>query len=168
MTDSASPNRSGAPNVPGTPGFVERRQRATPMVSRHTFVGGRRRETAGGEGYVDVYSKRSAVLVLLFFGLTVFDAIATVYYIDHVRGSEWNPIADWLLRQGRLWFMLGKGLPTALLLLFVMIHKNFRYGRIALLLGFSFYLLLGMYHVVLQSLALAIDFGISLGSITDG
>lgn len=132
------------------------------MFSRHTLFGGRRR---GGEqeGYVDLYSPRSAALVLLFFGLTVFDAIATVYYIDHVHGSEWNPIADWLLRQGRIFFVLGKGVPTAVLLLFVTIHKNFRYGRTALLLGFSFYLLLGIYHVFLQAMALAIDAGFVLG-----
>jgi len=124
------------------------------MVSRYTFLGGRR----GGaveEGYVDVYSPRAAALVLLFFGLTVFDAIATVYYIDHVHGSEWNPIADWLLRQGRIFFVLGKGVPTGLLLLFVMVHKNYRYGRVALTIGFAFYLLLGIYHVVLQVMAVA-------------
>ncbi len=165
MTDSVvpAPCAGGAPNLPGQPGFVERRQRPTPMVSRFTFLGGRRREYAGEEGYVDVYSHRSAVLVLLFFGLTVFDAMATVYYIDHVQGSEWNPIADWLLQQGRLVFVLGKGIPTALLLLFVMIHKNFRYGRLALLIGFGFYLLLGIYHLVLQAMTLAFDAGYFLG-----
>ena len=128
------------------------------MVSRYTFLGGRRRG-AVEEGYVDVYSPRAATLVLLFFGLTVFDAIATVYYIDHVHGSEWNPIADWLLQQGRILFVLGKGVPTGLLLLFVMVHKNYRYGRVALTLGFAFYLLLGIYHVVLQLLAV-VDGGI--------
>lgn len=152
-----------AGNVPGSPGFVERRRRPTPMLSRYTFVGGRR----GGDGdpvpdesYVDQYDRRLALLVLAFFGLTVFDAIATVYYIDHIHGSEWNPIADWLLQQGRTVFVLGKGVPTALLLLFVMIHKNFRYGRVALTIGFGFYFALGIYHVLLQGHALAGELGL--------
>lgn len=163
MNDRRQVAAGATANTPGGPEFVERRQRPTPMLSRHTFFGGRRRGASDFEGYIDLYSRRSAALVLLFFGLTVFDAIATVYYIDHVHGSEWNPIADFLLRQGRIVFVLGKGLPTALMLLFVMVHKNFRYGRVALLLGFGFYLLLGIYHVVLQSLALAIDAGCFVG-----
>ena len=152
---------SYGPNLPGTPGFVERRKRRTPMVSRYTFFGGRRRdflsEDDARDAYVDVYDRRLAMLVLVFFALTMFDAIATVYYIDHAHGSEANPIADWMLRQGRPYFVLAKGLPTALLLLFVMIHKNFRYGRLALALGFGFYFLLGIYHVTLQVLACLLD-----------
>ncbi len=141
---------------------MERRRRPTPMVSRFSFFGGRRGSHLANrpdESYVDVYDLRSAILVLVFFGLTVFDAIATVYYIDHVHGSEWNPIADWLLQQGRIIFVLGKGVPTALLLLFVMIHKNYRYGRVALTIGFGFYFLLSVYHVVLQVYALALEAG---------
>ena len=157
---STTPTSSG-PNLPGTPGFVERRKRPTPMVSRYTFFGGRRRdflsEDEARDAYVDVYDRRLAMLVLVFFALTMFDAIATVYYIDHAHGSEANPIADWMLRQGRPYFVLAKGLPTALLLLFVMIHKNFRYGRLALALGFGFYFLLGIYHVTLQVLACLLD-----------
>lgn len=137
------------------PGFVDRRRRPTPMLSRYSFFGGRRRSfqsTIDAEdSYVDVYNSRLVTLVLVFFALTVFDAIATVYYIDHVHGSEWNPIADWMLKRGRLFFVLAKGIPTGLMLLFVMIHKNFRYGRIALAIGFAFYFLLGIYHVFLQT-----------------
>ena len=143
------------------PGFVERRQRPTPMVSRFTFFGGKRKQSRSPEEshdtYVDVYDSRLVVLVLVFFALTIFDAIATVYYIDHARGTEANPIADWMLRQGRPFFVMAKGVPTALLLLFVMIHKNFRYGRLALAIGFGFYFLLGIYHVTLQVLACLLD-----------
>jgi hypothetical protein len=137
------------------PGFADRRRRPTPMLSRYTFLGGRRRTFQSSndaeDSYVDLYDARMVTLVLVFFALTVFDAIATVYYIDHVHGSEWNPIADWMLRRGRVFFVLAKGIPTGLMLLFVMIHKNFRYGRIALAIGFGFYFLLGLYHVFLQT-----------------
>ncbi len=155
----------------GASGFIERRRRPTPMLSRYSFVEGRRATNStgsasggssggAGEGYVDVYDLRTVLLVLVFFALTVFDAIATVYYIDHVHGSEWNPIADWLLRHGRMVFVLGKGFPTALLLLFVLVHKNYRYGRVALTVGFAFYFLLAIYHVTLQVMAILFELGL--------
>lgn len=160
--DAPAPVPDGCPG----PGSVERRRRPTPMVSRYTFFGGRRREFRSPhesvDAYVDVYDRRMATLVLAFFALTMFDAVATVYYVDHAHGSEANPIADWMLRQGRPWFVLAKGIPTALLLLFVMIHKNFRYGRLALALGFGFYFLLGIYHVTLQVMACLIEGGVLL------
>ena len=147
----------------GGEAIVDRRKRPTPMLSRYSFVGGRRRDfrsnVEGQDAYVDVYDQPLAALVLVFFALTIFDAIATVYYIDHAHGSEWNPLAAWMLKQGRLYFVLAKGIPTALLLLFVMIHKNFRYGRIALSIGFGFYFLLGIYHVTLQLLACLFESG---------
>lgn len=160
MTDaSTSPAApTSGENHPGSPGFVERRRRPTRALSRYSLFGGRRRGLGSPErsrdSYVDRYRPRLVALILVFFALTVFDAIATVWFIDHARGAEWNPIADWMLRQGRVFFVFAKGVPTALMLLFVMIHKNFVYGRIALAIGFGFYLALGVYHVVLQVMAL--------------
>ena len=43
-----------------------------------------------------------------------------------------------------MFFVFAKGGPTLLLLLFVIIHRNFRYGRLALGMGFGFYLLLAV------------------------
>ncbi len=131
----------------------ERRKSPTPMLSRFSLLGGQRADVPAGQkegAYVDRYDLRLVVLILVFFTLTVFDAVATVYYIDHVKGTEANPIACWMLEQGRVFFVFAKGVPTALLLLFVMVHKNFRYGRIALIIGFAFYLALAFYHVLLQ------------------
>jgi hypothetical protein len=148
---------AAGPAASGTQVLVDRRRRPTPMLSRYTFFGGRRSTfqspTEAEDAYVDLYNSRQVALVLVFFALTVFDAIATVYYIDHAHGSEWNPIADWMLQRGRVFFVLAKGVPTGLMLLFVMIHKNFRYGRIALAIGFGFYFLLGVYHVFLQAVS---------------
>ena len=152
------------PSEPATlPAVVERRHRPTPFFSRHTFFGGRRarfRRTGDeSDTYVDLYDSRLAALVLVFFALTVFDAIATVYYIDHAHGSEWNPIADWMLKQGRGFFVMAKGIPTGVLILFVLMHKNFRYGKTALAIGFGFYFLLAVYHLTLQAMAFAFELG---------
>lgn len=141
----------------GEPGFVDRRKRPTPMISRYSLFGGRRRgpsdKRSKTDTYVDLYGTRIVALVLVFFTLTVFDAVATVYYVDQVNGTEANPIADWMLRQGRMYFVFAKGVPTLFLVLFVLIHKNFRYGRAAMSVGFGFYLTLAGYHLFLQLLA---------------
>ena len=156
MTHDPEPLPASAePGPPATePGFVERRSRPTPMFSRYTFLGGRRRSATEGESYVDLYDPATAALALVFFALTVFDAVATVYYIDHAQGTELNPLAQWMLDQGRMVFVFAKGVPTFLMLLFVMVHKNFRFGRMALAIGFSFYLLLAGWHLILQIQAL--------------
>jgi len=128
------------------------------MLTPFSFWRGRRQSFPSPDrekdAYVDLYPSRFAILVTVFFALTVFDAVATVYYIDHIHGTELNPIALWLLRRGRYVFFFTKAGSTALMLLFVLIHKNFRYGRTALWMGFSFYFLLAIYHLALQIAAL--------------
>src|SRR5215470_13732589 len=113
----------------------DRRQRPTPMLSRYSFVGGRRRSgRRDGEVenvYVDVYSPRLVLLLLLFFALTVLDSVSTLVYLGK-GGQELNPIARWMIGQSDLFFVLAKGILSGLCLLFVMLHKNFRPARLAL------------------------------------
>jgi hypothetical protein len=135
----------------------DRRQRPTPMLSRYTFVGGRR-EGGRREGeienvYVDVYSTRLVMLLLLFFALTVLDSVSTLVYLGK-GGREMNPIAQWMIDQGGMFFVLAKGVLSGLCLLFVMLHKTFKPARVALAIGFAFYFALGAWHLVLQVMAL--------------
>lgn len=127
------------------------------MISRYTFLGGRRtagRRTGETENiYVDTYSVRLVALLLLFFTLTVIDSVSTLIYLGK-GGRELNPIAQWMIEQGNLFFVLAKGIVSGLCLLFVMLHKNFKPARLALGVGFSFYFLLAAYHLVLQIAAL--------------
>lgn len=127
------------------------------MLSRYTFFGGRRRggrrEGETENSYVDVYSPRLVALLLVFFGLTVLDSVATLVYLGK-GGQELNPVAQWMIDQGAVFFVVAKGVLSGICLLFVMLHKNFRPARKALALGFAFYLLLGLYHLVLQVRAL--------------
>jgi hypothetical protein len=135
----------------------DRRQRPTPMLSRYSFLGGQRqsgRRTGEVENvYVDVYSPRLVVLLLLFFALTVLDSVSTLVYLGK-GGQELNPIAQWLIDQGGMFFVLAKGIVSGLCLLFVMLHKTFRPARVALAIGFAFYFALAGYHLVLQVMAL--------------
>ncbi len=146
-----------AANPTARPRGPDRRKRPTPMISRYTFFGGRRvgaRRQGETEGsYVDVYSPRLVWLLLFFFALTVIDSVSTLVYLGK-GGRELNPIAQMMIDQGNTFFVLGKGLLSGLCLLFVMLHKNFRPARAALAVGFTFYFLLGVYHLVLQVMAL--------------
>jgi len=127
------------------------------MLSRYSFFRGRRRTgRRAGEVenvYVDMYSPQLVALLLLFFALTVVDSVSTLVYLGK-GGRELNPIAQWMIDQGSLFFVMLKGTLSGMCLLFVMLHKNFRPARLALGLGFAFYTLLGLYHLVLQIRAL--------------
>ena len=148
-------------NPPTTEAFrprgPDRRKRPTPMISKYTFFGGRRKSgRRDGETenvYVDVYSPKLVALLLLFFALTVVDSVSTLIYLGK-GGRELNPIAQWMIDQGSVFFVVLKGVLSGVCLLFVMLHKNFRPARTALAVGFTFYLLLGLYHLVLQIQAL--------------
>jgi len=127
------------------------------MLSRYTFFGGKRRggrRTGEVENvYVDVYSPILVGLLLVFFALTVVDSVSTLVYLGK-GGRELNPVAQWMIDRGSMFFIVAKGTLSGLCLLFVMLHKNFRPARVALGLGMGFYTLLGLYHLVLQVRAL--------------
>ena len=134
----------------------ERRSRPTPALSAYTFRKGRRftvDESVEDGGFVDLYSQRLAILLLLFFFFTVVDSVSTLIYLDK-GGREMNPVAQWMIDQGDEFFILVKGTLSAVCILFVMIHKNFRYSQIAIILGFTFYSALTIYHMILQIKAL--------------
>jgi len=152
--DAQDPEKSPEP----APAFrgPDRRQQPTPIVSRYTFLGGRRR---GGrrdgeveDQFIDVYRPAIVYLLLFFFALTVVDSVSTLVYLGK-GGREMNPVAQWMIDQGSTFFVVMKGVLSGLCLMFVMLHKNFKAARIALGLGFGFYFLLGVYHLVLQVLA---------------
>lgn len=153
--ETESPQTSAAASSAGqmAPRGPDRRKRATPMISRHTFFGGRRRAgRRDGEVenvYVDVYSPLLTALLFVFFALTVADSVLTLVYLGK-GGRELNPIAQWMIDQGAVFFVVFKGVLSGLCLLFVLLHKNFKPARWALGIGFGFYFLLGIYHLVLQ------------------
>ncbi len=134
----------------------DRRKRPTPMFSRYSLTGGNRgggrREGEKDNIYVDVYDGRLVLLLVIFFALTVVDSVSTLVYLGK-GGRELNPIAQWMIDQGADFFILTKGVLSALCLMFVLLHKTFRPARIALGVGFGFYMLLGLYHMVLQILS---------------
>jgi len=74
----------------------DRRQKPTPGLSRHTVTGQRRhfrrREDQLKAGFVDRYSPRLFVLLVLIVVLNIMDAIFTSIILDG-GGWELNPVA---------------------------------------------------------------------------
>lgn len=151
MTDDPRPTEQN--EGPREPRGPDRRRRPTPMFSRYTFFGGRRhavRRSSEKEGaFVDLYEPRLALLVCMFFLLTVIDSVSTVIYLRK-GGEELNPIAQAMLDQGEVAFVFIKGGLTMVCAIFVLLHKNFRYANAALGVGFAFYFALALWHLYLQ------------------
>lgn len=143
----------------GTWPYVERRsmrdRRAMPtkLFSRFSFtgrrLGGRRREEQQNI-YVDRYRRGDVLLGFSVLLLNILDAVLTLVFLDTQRGQEANPVARYLLEAGTGWFLFFKSFVVALCVLFLVMHKTFRFVRPALYLLLVFYMGLFGYHIVLQ------------------
>lgn len=100
--------------------------------------------------YVDLYHHRELAMVILILFLNILDAYFTLDYVGTKNGHEANPIADQLLRWGNDYFIWAKCLVVALSLVFLLVHKTFRYVNLALWTLLAFYGALFFYHLYLQ------------------
>ncbi len=127
----------------------DRRRRPTPMISRYALFGGRRRaprRLAEAEGaYVDRHGVGVGVLVLAVLALNVFDGFFTLYYMSF-GGQEANPVVDALIEWGQRPFLFIKCVGTGLALAFLVLHKNYRLGRVGLVCALLLYSGILAYH----------------------
>ena len=132
----------------------DRRGRPTPRFSRYTFWGGRRkdprREEERAGSFVDLYEPSLLVPIGLVALLNVSDCYFTLVHLQD-GGFEVNPIADALLRTGRLGFVGLKVLLIGLALIVLTVHKNFWMARLGLWGAAATYALLTAYHLYLFS-----------------
>ena len=130
----------------------DRRKRPTPRFSRYVLWGGRRkriRRTSEREGsFVDAYGTRLLLIVMWIALMNVADSFFTLIHLQS-GGSEANPIAEMLLEQGRIPFVLLKSGLIAIALLVLCVHKNFHLARIGLWTAALSYTLLLVYHLSL-------------------
>ncbi|MCU0724235.1 MAG: DUF5658 family protein [Planctomycetes bacterium] len=131
----------------------DRRRRPTPMLSRYTLWGRRRNMRRASEmanSYVDRYGFRVAAVLAGILILCVLDAVFTLLYLQK-GGGELNPLMRRAIEAGTGPFIAIKCGLTIAGILFLALHKNFRFvkGLIAGVLGF--YLLLLGYHLYLAS-----------------
>jgi hypothetical protein len=131
----------------------DRRKRPTPRFSRFTFLGGRRR-TGGrrpgeSEGaFVDQYSGRLVFAMGLIAVLNSLDSYFTLLHLQS-GGIELNPVAESMLRTGRLSFVLLKALLIIVPLVVLTMHKNFKLARVGIWSAAGAYGVLVLYHLSL-------------------
>ncbi|MBK8976925.1 MAG: hypothetical protein IPM29_13480 [Planctomycetes bacterium] len=128
------------------------------MLSRFTFLGGRRR-TGGrrpGENeavFVDLYGPGLLLVVLAIVVLNFLDAWFTTLFLS-MGGQELNPIVDHVLGWGSAPFALLKSLGIGLCVIMLTMTKGFRIARLGLgvILG-GYALLLGWHLFLLTHVA---------------
>ncbi|MHC5065301.1 MAG: DUF5658 family protein [Planctomycetota bacterium] len=132
---------------------TDRRTEPTPMFSRYTLWGGRRRSTGRREvdrypGFVDEHGAWLFMVVLAIVALNFLDAWFTILFLSY-GGSELNPMVDWLLGKGTWPFILAKSLGIGLCVAVLTVTKNFRVARIGLGIVLTGYSLLLGWHLIL-------------------
>ena len=91
------------------------------------------------------------MLLVAVFVLNILDAGFTLLYLTQ-GGSEANPFMAHLLSISDLTFLLQKCFVVGTWLVFLTVHKNFRFARIGLRALLVLYLGVLAYHLLLQSL----------------
>lgn len=107
----------------------DRRSRPTPMLSRYSFVGGRRR---GGRRpdeirniFVDSYGQGIFVLATAVVLLNTLDAFFTLLFLGF-GGEELNPIALALLEMGPMVFVTVKTIGIGACSAYLVLVSKFR------------------------------------------
>lgn len=136
----------------------DRRQGPTKPFSRYTFSGHRqsiRRWTDRKTYlYVDRYGHGLLITLLLFILLCILDAYFTIFLVE--RGAqEINPLMNFLIDYGYMYFFVVKYVLTALAVFIFCICKNhflMRVGIVSVLFLYFVILtnhLLGVFHLSL-------------------
>lgn len=132
----------------------DRRKCSTPIVSRYTLFGGRRKIIRRAKDkkkhlFVDLYSTRLLIAVMLLLCLSCADAYLTLSLIDKGKASEANPVMAFFLTYGSLYFVVTKFVITASSLTILCLFKNVRMTRICLPCAITVYILIIIYELFL-------------------
>lgn len=130
----------------------DRRSAPTPRLSRFSAARGKRRRAQRAEeaegSFIDVYSTPVLVWVLWITLMNFGDSFFTLVHLQ-AGGIEVNPVADALLRTGRVGFVLSKAALIGTALLVLTLHKNFWLARTGLWISTAAYTSLVAYHLSL-------------------
>jgi Domain of unknown function (DUF5658) len=133
----------------------DRRKHPTPMFSRYTLYGGRRKEIRRGEDrkrhrYVDVYSPWLLLMLLSIIMISCVDAYLTLLMIENKIVIEGNPVMAYYLNFGAITFFIVKYSFTALSVIILCILKNSFVSKAGLFAAMFVYLVVVIYelHIV--------------------
>lgn len=147
---------NSAPKLPKTEKDTrdrsDRREQPTPMFSRYTFFGRRKRNRRDLDPtkryYIDRIDGRYRLALLIVVLFIVTDAFSTLHIIDK-GGGEANPLMAWMLEKGTGWFLTVKIASAVWGFVLLAVHRYFPVARtlaIALLLCYG---AIVAYHVYL-------------------
>jgi len=133
---------------------LDRRKCPTPIISKYTFYGGRRKSARREEEkktfiYVDLYSTRLLLAVMLLLLLSCLDAYLTLELIGRGHVVEANPVMAFLLDYGPTPFTLVKFVITAICLTILCLFKNVKVTRICLPFAIKMYIIVIAYELYL-------------------
>jgi len=134
--------------------YSDRRKTPTPIFNRFSLWGGRRRLVRRSEDkkkhlFVDLYSARLLIAVVLILCLSSLDAFLTLELIERGKVVEANPIMAYFLNIGIMPFTGIKFLITATALIVLCVFKNVRVTRISLPLAIKIYMAVIAYECYL-------------------
>ena len=129
----------------------DRRRFPTPILCRHTFIGGRRKTARRNDDkkiyiFMDRFSSKLLVFLLLLLLLNCIDAFLTLSMIYEGSADEANPAMSFLLKHGALTFIISKFFITSFAVVFFCLFKNVKAARIGMLFLIFMYILLIMYE----------------------
>jgi len=130
---------------------LDRRKTPTPIISRYSLSGGQRRTIRrdydkGTHLFVDLYSTRLFIAVLVLLLLSCFDAYMTLTLIDQGRVYEANPLMAYFLDHGIFHFTVAKLILTITSICILCLFKNVKLTRIGLPFAINIYLLIIAYE----------------------
>jgi len=137
----------------------DRRKRPTPILSRHTFLGGqrksmRREDDKGNHIFVDIYSTRLMIMLLSLLIFSYVDAFLTLSLINAGIVTEANPVLSFYLELDTSYFILNKTLLTALSLVILCLHKNVLIARVGLPFAAITYISVIVYQIYIMRIYL--------------
>lgn len=123
----------------------DRRRQSTPFLSRQTICGGRRKTIRREEDkekhiFLDNYSLRLFITLLLLLILSISDAFLTLTLVKTHGATELNPIMAFYLEYGSITFFLQKFLFTSVAIFIFCVFNHFAVVRISLALAIILYL----------------------------
>ena len=129
----------------------DRRKTPTPVISKFTISGGQRKTIRrdydkGTHLFVDLYSTRLFIAVLVLLLLSCFDAYMTLTLIDRGTVYEANPFMAYFLDHGIFHFTAVKLIITIASICILCLFKNVRLTRIGLPLAINIYILIVVYE----------------------
>ena len=131
----------------------DRRRKPTPILSRYTFLGQRkdvrRDEDRRRYIYVDQYSLRFFILLMVILLLGTADAFLTLHHVHVNNAEELNSIMDFFLGISPKMFFNVKYILTAVCLTVLCLHKNLPIVKYLLGVVFLIYFVIVLNHLYL-------------------